>query len=588
MRELIAPAAMAFVLSVGLTIACRRFANYLNAIATPSADRWHATPVPVLGGVAIFTAFLLTSLALLDHNTAMWGLLSGASALFLLGLADDLRPFKPHIKFICQVLVACGLIGIGLQLHLTQSPPLNLLITLIWIVGITNAFNLLDNMDGLAAGIAIVTTGFRLTFFLIDGNAPEAALASILIGALLGFLIFNWNPASIFMGDAGSLFIGCYVAGLNLLGDWPYSRGTLSVMVLPVLILLVPIFDTTFVTITRTLARRPISTGGRDHTSHRLVALGLSEPKAVLFLYGIAIFSGLIALFSYEYGLSYSVTFIALLFVALILLGVYIAGLRTLHPKDTTDAKPRSSAPPVIPLSYIRRTSAVVLDLTLISIAYYSAYLLRFEAELAQHTPKFFESLPLLALCQLLVFWATQVYQGVWRYTSIPDLIRLSQASVLGVTAGVVAIATIFSFTGYSTSVFLIYSALLLLFVTSSRLSFRLLGEFLQRRRAAAIRVVIYGAGDGGVLALRELLNNSTLGREPSGFIDDDPTKQLTKIQGYTVFGSLHQLEDIIRSESIGEVVIASNHISTQKLEALATTCEAHGVSLARATLRFE
>jgi len=324
MSEFIGPVAAAVILSIGLTITCRRLAIYLTIVATPAADRWHAAPTPLLGGVAIFTAVILTSLALLDLNTAMRGLLAGASALFLLGLLDDLRPFKPHVKFFGQLLVACALIGMGLQLHLTDYPLLNLFITLVWIVGITNAFNLLDNMDGLAAGIAIVATGFRLTFFLMDGNTSEAALAAILIGALFGFLIFNWNPASIFMGDAGSLFVGCTVAGLNLLGDWPYSRGTMSVMVLPVMILLVPIFDTTFVTITRTLRGRPISIGGRDHTSHRLVALGLSEPKAVIFLYGIAIFSGLIALFSYRYGLSYSVTFITLLLIALILLGVYI------------------------------------------------------------------------------------------------------------------------------------------------------------------------------------------------------------------------------------------------------------------------
>ena len=339
MSELLTPAGVAFVLSVGLTLACRKLAFYLNAVASPTADRWHTSPVPLLGGVAIFASVLLGTLSLPDQTGAMWGLLSGASAFFLLGLADDLRPFKPQIKFICQVLAACALTSMGLQLRLTDYPLLNTAITLVWIVGITNAFNLLDNMDGLAAGIAIVAVGFRLTFFLMDGNTAEAALAAILIGALLGFLVFNWTPASIFMGDAGSLFVGCYVAGLNLLGDWPYSRGTASVLVLPVLILLVPIFDTTFVTITRTLARRPISAGGCDHTSHRLVALGLSEQTAVIFLYGVAMCSGLVALFSYKHGLSYSVTFIALLVIGLILLGIYIAGLRVPHAKDATTTK---------------------------------------------------------------------------------------------------------------------------------------------------------------------------------------------------------------------------------------------------------
>ena len=175
-----------------------------------------------------------------------------------------------------------------------------------------------------------------------------------------------------------------------------------------------------------------------------------------------------------------------------------------------------------------------------------------------------------------------RIYQSVWRYTSLSDLIRLAQASMLSGTSSAIAIAVVYGFTGYSTAVFFIDGAPLLLFVTGSRLSFRLLGEFKQRRRAEAVRVLIYGAGDGGVLALRELLDNSSLGREPSGFIDDDPTKQLTKIQGLTVFGGLDQLANVIRSESIGEVVVALRHIPKPRLATLATTCETHNVSLAR------
>lgn len=588
MTLLLSAALLAFGLAAAFTPACRRLAVSLNAYDRPDAERWHRAPVPLLGGVAIFGAVVLPTVFVAGSNAAVWGLLGGSSALFVVGLVDDIRPFKPQLKVVGQILVASAMMSLGLELRLTSYPLLNIVITLVWIVGITNAINLLDNMDGLAAGIALITAGFRLTFFLMDGNVAEAVLAAILVGALLGFLIYNWNPASIFMGDAGSLFVGCYVAGLSLIGGWPYSRGIASVLVFPVLILLVPIFDTAFVTITRTLANRPISVGGRDHTSHRLVALGLSEPKAVAFFYGVAIFSGLVALFSYQYGLSYSLVFIAFLAIGLAILGVYIAGLRVHPERDGEPGAATALTRIVLDFSYTRQVATVVLDLLLIALAHYSAYLLRFESAFDQYEAQFLESLPLVIVCQMLLFAIMRVYQGVWRYTSLSDLIRLMQATSLGVVASIVAIVSVYGFEGYSPAVFVIDWVLLLLFVAGSRLSFRVIGEFLQRRQTDATRVVIYGAGDGGVLALREILNNVALAREPAGFLDDDPAKRMTKIQGYAVFGGLDRLEEVVRSESIGEVVVASTKILDDRLKELAARCEACGVSLVRATLRLE
>jgi UDP-GlcNAc:undecaprenyl-phosphate GlcNAc-1-phosphate transferase len=585
--SLVAVALFAFVLATVATPACKRLATYLDVFAHPDTERWHRTPVPLLGGVAIFAAVVVPTVLVAGSNLAVWGLLGGSSALFVLGLVDDIRPFKPQVKVVGQILVASAMVSLGLELRLTSYALLNIAITLVWIVGITNAFNLLDNMDGLAAGIAIITAGFRLTFFLMDGNASEALLAAILVGALLGFLIYNWHPASIFMGDAGSLFVGCYIAGLSLIGGWPYSRGITSVLVFPVLILLVPIFDTTFVTITRTLANRPISVGGRDHTSHRLVALGLSEPKAVAFFYGVAILSGLVALFSYQYGLSYSLVFIAFLVIGLIIFGVYIATLRV-HPERGADVAASGLTRIFLNFPYKKQITTVILDLLLIALAYNSAYLLRFESAFDQHEAQFLQSLPLVIVCQMLLFAMMRMYQGVWRYTSLSDMIRLIQATSLGVVASLVAIVFAYRFEDYSRSVFIIYWALLLLFVASSRASFRVIGEFLQRRQSGATRVVIYGAGDGGVLALREILNNASLGRDPAGFIDDDPAKWMTKIQGYDVFGGLDNLEEVIRSESIAEVVVASTKVMDAQMDVLAATCEACGVSLVRASLQLE
>ena len=225
---------LAFALAVAFTLAVRRLATATGAVAEPSPSRWHGKPVPLLGGVAIAASIWVVALARPAWSWSVWALLAGASVMLLVGVLDDVRPLKPQSKFIAQILVASAMATLGLQLRLTGFASLDVLVTLVWFVAITNALNLLDNMDGLAAGVAAITVGFRLAFFMADGNVEGATLAAIALGALLGFLVFNFNPASIFMGDAGSLFLGVMVSGLSLVGGWPYSRGVVSVLLFPV------------------------------------------------------------------------------------------------------------------------------------------------------------------------------------------------------------------------------------------------------------------------------------------------------------------------------------------------------------------
>ena len=342
---------LALVLSVVLTAFCKVLARRLGVFSVPRPDRWRHEPVPLLGGVAIFLSVLILNLVFFPALDApIRILLAGGSVIFILGLVDDFHPLRPRTKLVVQVLVAAALIALGLQLRLTSYPLLNMTITLVWVVGIVNAFNLLDNMDGLAAGIGVIAGCFRLALFLLDGNGPEALVTAIFIGATAGFLVHNMHPASIFMGDAGSLFLGFYLAGLCLIGDWPYSRGIASVLVVPVLLLLVPIFEATLITVTRGLAHRRISEGGCDHTSHRLVGLGLSEQWAVMLLYAFAFGSGLLALLSYRYGLSRTAVLIAFLGLGLVIFGVRLAAVG-LHFDDAAraDAQPEGTGSPTSP-----------------------------------------------------------------------------------------------------------------------------------------------------------------------------------------------------------------------------------------------
>ncbi|MDO8670090.1 MAG: MraY family glycosyltransferase, partial [Dehalococcoidia bacterium] len=238
------------------------------------------------GGAAIYGAVFVAILVFSDRfNLSQFlGILLGATFISFLGFWDDSRGLRPIIKLLGQFAAACLLIAAGVQVDLVAEPWVNYAITILWVVGITNAMNLLDNMDGLSGGIAAVAAAFFFLLAAMSGQYLVASLAMALLGACLGFLWYNFNPASIFMGDAGSLFLGFVLAALGIklrFGNVP----TITWMI-PIIVLGIPIFDTTLVTISR-LRRRlnPLTTPGRDHVSHRLVAMGMTRREAVLTLY---------------------------------------------------------------------------------------------------------------------------------------------------------------------------------------------------------------------------------------------------------------------------------------------------------------
>src|SRR5437763_3226376 len=287
---------VSFALAAALTPVVGRVARRWGFVAKPKTHRWDKRPTAMMGGVAIWLAVITTYLTLVPHTSAGWVVVGAASFLFLVGLVDDWLHIKPYQKLIGQVIGAAIVVNYGLALPWTRSLPVNMVITIFWLIGITNAINLLDNMDGLATGVAAIASCF-LTLNFVSVNQPaEAVMMAVFMAALLGFLVYNSHPASIFMGDSGSMFIGFFLASAALVNvSGGRSRSLASVLAVPVLVLFIPIFDTTFVMILRKLSGRAASQGGRDHTSHRLVALGMSERSAVLMLYGLAALSGLLA-----------------------------------------------------------------------------------------------------------------------------------------------------------------------------------------------------------------------------------------------------------------------------------------------------
>lgn len=290
----------AATLSLVLTPLALRLAVRHGIFDLPGAHKRHVSPVPYLGGLAIVTAFsvVVVGAALVRPPSSGLGELVTVFVLALLlaavGLADDLRGLGTMPRLAVQVGAGAAVYGVGAGVSMFSAEPLNLVFTLAWVVGITNAFNLLDNMDGLSAGVTAVGAASFFVIAAVNGQFLVASLAAALAGCALGFLRHNFHPARIYMGDAGSLFLGFLVAylGLKLRFDGPTS----VTFLVPILVLGVAILDTTLVSVCRVLHGRSPFTGGRDHLSHRLVKVGLPVPAAVTVIYGAAASLGVVAL----------------------------------------------------------------------------------------------------------------------------------------------------------------------------------------------------------------------------------------------------------------------------------------------------
>jgi UDP-GlcNAc:undecaprenyl-phosphate GlcNAc-1-phosphate transferase len=581
------PFLIALLVSLGGTLLCERIARRARLVTHPREDRWHRESVPLLGGVAIMLGVAVVGAGMGTDLARFGPLLVLAVAMGGVGLVDDVKTLRPPTKVAAQIVMTAVLIHFGTLLPLTSFPVVNLFLTFFWVVGITNAFNLLDNMDGLAAGVAALTAVFRLAFFVIEGDRGGAWMMAGLLGAVGGFLIRNYPPAKIFMGDAGSFFLGFFLSGVSVVSaPAAYTRGVTAVLVFPVLLVLVPILDTTFVTVTRLLTGRPVSQGGRDHASHRLVALGISEGWALTLLLGISALSGLVAVLSSRYGFAHSIVLLALLGVGLALLGVHLSRAQVVAAQISRPETPAMRL--LADFQYKRQVATLVIDVVLIVVAYYAAYLLRFEAEFAAEQAMFLRSVgPVLGL-QVLALAVSGNYRGLWRYTSLPDLLRLLRAVTLGVGASVLYVVFTTRFEAFSRAVFVLDWLLLVVLLGGSRVGFRLLGERLRPRSVGLRRALIYGAGDGGALTLREVRNNAALRREVVGFLDDDQGKRGTRIHGLPVLGGIEMAEEVLRAQAVGEVIVASEKIPPERVRRLEAMCAARGVAVTRATLRIE
>ncbi|HUG65650.1 MAG TPA: NAD-binding protein [Gaiellaceae bacterium] len=553
-------------------------------VAVPSEERWHEQPTPTFGGVGIFAGFVAGVLVALATGVIEWsselgGILAGVTIVFVAGLVDDVRHLSPIAKLAAQVTAAVVVLASGLHVEIVGNDALAWSIGLLWLVGITNAFNLLDNMDGLAATLAVVACAY----FAIDAlteheNETVLALALALGLACAGFLPFNLRPrrgAAVFMGDSGSLVIGFGLASLALSASWTVAGTTVATILLPLLVLAIPILDTTLVTIARLVERRPVTQGGRDHTSHRLVYYGLSETKAVLLLAIVASAIGATAL-AYNVLDNGRLTAIGVLvtFVLLVQFGSFLSALEERSRRGIEGPEPSLWRALIFEP---RRLVEVFTDFVLICVSFLVAYLLAvggtgtdFERSV------YLSALPILLGARYVFFVALGVYRRVWRYATARDVLPIvvgcfGSALVAGFI--LVALRPIGSFP--AVQIFVIDAVLCTVLVGASRLALRLFPEALGSRTERR-RVLVVGAGRAGRSLARELRE----GREARvvGFLDDNPRVRRRRIAGVSVVGSLDEAERAIANARADEVLVTIPAAPPERIELVVRAAESEGV----------
>jgi UDP-GlcNAc:undecaprenyl-phosphate GlcNAc-1-phosphate transferase len=289
----------ALVLAIAATPAARWLAPRAGFIDHPEARRVHKRPVPRLGGAAIYLAVIVATVTLGEQSSfnEFGAILIGATGMSFMGLVDDRWGLRWLIKLLAQILAALLLYANDIYVGVFGHPVLNLVVTVAWVFYITNAINYLDNMDGLSSGTAAIAAAFFALMCSFSGQYLVGALSVAVLAACLGFLFYNLNPANIFMGDSGSQFLGFTLAAIGIKLRFPDNSDFVTWMV-PVLVLGLPIFDVTLVTLSRLRRRISPATAGLDHTSHRLVAAGMTQREAVLTLYVVSFVLGLLATFA--------------------------------------------------------------------------------------------------------------------------------------------------------------------------------------------------------------------------------------------------------------------------------------------------
>jgi len=609
------PASISFF----LTPLIRLLAKKANILDIPSERKIHKNPTPLLGGVPIYFAFNLSILlGYFLNNTYIYEFLFSKWQMFficqviilLVGIYDDIKKLSPTIKFLFQIFIGILLVFSGFEIksitniftgNTIQLGVVSIPITILWIVGIMNALNLVDGLDGLAAGTSFIVsvTIFAIAFF--NQNIEIALVALILSGSILGFLRYNFHPAKIFLGDSGSLYLGFLLAVFSIEGS--YKGATLVAVLTPILALGLPIIDTLLSMIRRFLKSinmvdYPSENGkfkavfvkgfsmfeaDKDHIHHRLLKLGFSHKKAVIVLYGLCVLLCFFAIFTVAFQDINSSLFLGAIVVA------FFIGIRSLNYEEFKILENGLLLPlfdyPVIN----KRVFQAFFDIFCVSLSYYLSFVLVFGHFTNSEKNLFIQTLPLILAVKLITFFVSGIYKSFWKYSSVEDILTMGKAIFLS-SLGLILILTLFfrisSFGGFIFVLIDFY--LMATFVISYRVAYKVINSiYIRNFNSRGKKVIIYGAGHKGSTALKEIRHSRSYFFSPVGFIDDDKAKKGSVIHNCPVLGSIDDFNEIVKKNEISEIIVSTDKIEKEKIKQLLELCKLKGIVMRQFEFRF-
>ncbi len=546
-------------------------------VAVPSSDRWHESPTPSLGGIGIFAGFTAglwsaAAVGAFHPDRAFVGVYAAVALVFAAGLADDLFGLGPLAKLAAQGGACAIVLSTGTHVQLVHNEVIGDAIAVVWLIGVANAFNLLDNMDGLAATLATIAFGF-FAADAISVHPSNATLAFALAGALAcaGFLPFNLRRgrALVFMGDSGSQALGFALAALGLTSSWRVAGTTVATLILPVLVLAVPILDTALVTVARLLDGRPIYQGGRDHSSHRLVRLGLSERHAVALLALISLCIGGSSLaYTVLDDYRYTIPGVVLTFALLIQFASFLADV----DRRPLPGREQLALSEVFAVHW-RRLVEVVADFVLITGSFLAAYAIEFGWP-GSNGQRFIRdlTLPVILTARYLAFIPFGLYRSVWRFAGARDAVAAAAAVILSELVALSFMVLTQDLRDFNRSFFIVDALICMVAIAGARFAERTIvsGTRSVRERTAR-RTLIVGAGRTGRSMMREL--RETAGERVVGFVDDNAQLRRRSVHGVKVLGTTHELARALERSRPDIVLVTIPNAPRETLDAVVEAC---------------
>lgn len=611
------------LLSLILTPFTKQLAGKIGAVDIPNNRKVHKQPTPRLGGLGILISIIITlgmyyflfphlfnyivsdsPQSLMNLNQAL--LIAGALLLvFFLGVWDDIKTLKPAPKFAVQFLAATLIYFAGFEIDIAignltigafnLNSVISYIITLVWIVGITNAFNLIDGLDGLASGVAVIALSTIAMISLIHGQIG-IGLASLLIsGAIMGFLWYNFRPATIFLGDSGSLLLGFALALLSI--ESFTKTSTAFAIFVPLFALGLPIIDTLLSMIRRffswfmpgnsgntknfsiTKALKSLFQPDKSHIHHQLISRGLSHKNTVLVLYVVSILFGLGAL-----TVSMTEKFNTVIWVILISAAVIKVGVSQLDYKEIDLFHNGIFLTVYNALVINKRHFRKVLDGLFILSAFTGSYYLLFPDTIQMLLENRYKAALILGtvyFSQSSILWLSGIYKETIRSLGIADVIAIVKSVAIAVLVS--ALIHYFFFRGafsFNYSAYILNFYFLGTLILGIRVSFHILKYLFYKSRQNNRRVLIYGAGEQGLLALQRLMNFDSNQYTPVGFLDDDPALENRIINGFSVFGGHWKLEQLTRNKRIDEVLITEPNLQPEVMNRIRQIAQEYGLDV--------